>query len=84
MDKLIEEIIAASAGFRDTAVTSVFVGGGTPSILESQEVLRIFDALYHSFNIEETAEISMEANPGTSGLSEGRDQPSQLWPAVGR
>ena len=65
MDKLIEEIIAASAGFRDTAVTSVFVGGGTPSILESQEVLRIFDALYHSFNIEETAEISMEANPGT-------------------
>ena len=65
VDKLIEEIIAAGAGFRDTAVTSVFVGGGTPSILESKEILRIFDTLRNSFNIEETAEISMEANPGT-------------------
>ena len=65
VDRLIEEIETASAGFRDTTVTSVFVGGGTPSILESGEIVRIFEALRHTFNIEETAEISMEANPGT-------------------
>lgn len=65
VDRLIEEIKTASAGFRDTTVTSVFVGGGTPSILSSGEIVRIFDALRNTFNIEETAEISMEANPGT-------------------
>ena len=65
VDQLIEEINNAGAGFRDTTVTSVFVGGGTPSILKSEEMVRIFDALRSSFNIEETAEISMEANPGT-------------------
>ena len=63
--QLIEEIKTASAGFRDTSVTSVFVGGGTPSILRSEEIVRIFDVLRNTFNIEETAEISMEANPGT-------------------
>ena len=65
VDQLIEEIKTASAGFRDTTVTSVFVGGGTPSILKSEEIVRIFDALRNNFNIEDTAEISMEANPGT-------------------
>ena len=65
VDQLIEEIKTASAGFRDTSVTSVFVGGGTPSILRSEEIVRIFDVLRNTFNIEETAEISMEANPGT-------------------
>lgn len=65
VDKLIEEIATVSADFRDTTVTSVFVGGGTPSILNSKLILRIFDAVHHYFNIEETAEISMEANPGT-------------------
>lgn len=65
VDRLIEEIETASAGFHDTAVTSVFVGGGTPSILEAGEIVRIFEALRRNFNIEETAEISMEANPGT-------------------
>jgi len=65
VDRLIEEIKTASAGFRDTTVMSVFVGGGTPSILKSEEIVRIFDALRNTFNIEETAEISMEANPGT-------------------
>lgn len=64
-DVLTEEIKTASAGFRDTTVTSVFVGGGTPSILEPELILRIFEELRGSFRIEDTAEISMEANPGT-------------------
>lgn len=65
VDRLIEEIEIAGAGFHDTAVTSVFVGGGTPSILKTGEIVRMFDALHRCFHIEETAEISMEANPGT-------------------
>ena len=72
-DRLIDEIKTASAGFRDTTVTSVFVGGGTPSILDSEDMVRIFDALRQNFKIAEDAEISMEANPGTVTEKKLRD-----------
>lgn len=64
-EQLIEEIKTAGAGFRDTTVCSVFVGGGTPSVLPSAEMRRILEAVRESFYIEENAEVSMEANPGT-------------------
>ena len=65
VEKLMEEIRTVSAGFHDTPVSSVFVGGGTPSVLKAQWMKELFDCLRAFFHIEETAEISMEANPGT-------------------
>lgn len=65
VDRLIEEITTAGAGFRDTTVCSVFVGGGTPSILASGQMRRIMDAVRENFCLESDVEISMEANPGT-------------------
>lgn len=62
---LIGEIEMAGAAYRDTTVTSVFVGGGTPSVLDSGLMVKIFEALHRSFQINGEAEISMEANPGT-------------------
>ena len=64
VEKLMEEIRTVSAGFHDTPVSSVFVGGGTPSVLKARWMKELFDCLRASFHIEETAEISMEANPG--------------------
>ena len=49
-------------------VTSIFVGGGTPSILESEQLNRIFEALNKAFIIEDNAEITVEMNPGTVSL----------------
>ena len=46
-------------------VRSIFLGGGTPSILESSQTGRILQAIRDSFSVKEDAEISMEANPGT-------------------
>lgn len=46
-------------------VVSVFVGGGTPSILLEGQMSRIFLALRDTFFIEEDAEITIEVNPGT-------------------
>lgn len=46
-------------------VTSVFVGGGTPSILEGNQIEEILNVLKESFNIDKDAEITIEANPGT-------------------
>jgi len=44
---------------------TIFLGGGTPSLLDESQVTRILDALRGSFSIEEDAEITTESNPGT-------------------
>lgn len=46
-------------------VTSIFLGGGTPSILEAKHIQQIFEALREVFQISTDAEITIEANPGT-------------------
>ncbi len=63
--KLIEEIYGQSAGFQDYCVTTVFLGGGTPSVLSADLMRDLFEALYQCFDIAPDAEISIEANPGT-------------------
>lgn len=46
-------------------VKSIFLGGGTPSILSGQELKDIFKSIYSNFNISKGAEITVECNPGT-------------------
>lgn len=43
--------------------TSIFFGGGTPSLLPRQSLERIFEAIHSKFTVSENAEISLEANP---------------------
>lgn len=65
VDKLIEEIHGQSGNFAGYCVTTVFVGGGTPSVLPAFLIEELFAALYQCFDIAEDAEITLEANPGT-------------------
>lgn len=44
-------------------ITSIFFGGGTPSLLQPADIAAILDAVAASFSIAEDCEISMEANP---------------------
>ena len=46
-------------------ISTVFMGGGTPSLLLPKQTEQILDAIYGSFHVNPAAEISMEANPGT-------------------
>lgn len=62
MDK---EISAVSKDYKDVSVTSVFIGGGTPSILEASKVQHLMQQLRTHFALAENAEISIECNPGT-------------------
>lgn len=50
---------------RKEPVASVFIGGGTPSLLEADLLRGILQTLYRSFHIEKEAEVTIEANPGT-------------------
>ncbi len=50
---------------KESVVTTIFFGGGTPSILEGQSIARIMDAIRDAFDVREDAEVTIEANPGT-------------------
>ena len=65
VDALLKEIKGQKDKFKDYVVTTVFLGGGTPSLLREDDTARIFHALKESFDISRNAEITMEVNPGT-------------------
>ena len=46
-------------------VTSIFIGGGTPSILDGGQMAQLLEAVHDSFPVETDAEITVECNPGT-------------------
>ncbi|HWR55821.1 MAG TPA: radical SAM family heme chaperone HemW [Negativicutes bacterium] len=50
---------------QDISVGTVFIGGGTPTCLASEELERLLALLQRSFFIAADAEFTVEANPGT-------------------
>jgi oxygen-independent coproporphyrinogen-3 oxidase len=48
---------------------TVFLGGGTPSLLSAEQVARILKAIQSAFPVTDEAEITLEANPGTVSLN---------------
>ena len=44
-------------------IKSIYIGGGTPSVLSENEIYEIFKALNNKFNIDSNAEITVEVNP---------------------
>lgn len=65
MDKLIEEICGQGPNFQEYRVSTIFVGGGTPSILPADLIMELFATLSENFDIALDAEVTLEANPGT-------------------
>ena len=64
---LLKEIRAAEEG-QGRGVSSIFIGGGTPSLLKEDLLGSILNEIYKKFNLEPEAEISIEVNPGTVSL----------------
>ena len=62
---LIEEIKRESKRFAGHVVNTVFVGGGTPSVLPEGFVERILSAVYGYYRMAKEPEITIEVNPGT-------------------
>jgi len=52
-------------GVLEREVDSVYLGGGTPSVLAPDQLERIFRAVRETFAVERTAEITVECAPGT-------------------
>ena len=60
---IIQEIELRKDVFANEFISSVYFGGGTPSLLSKQDLDSIFEKLYKSFKIDADAEITLEANP---------------------
>jgi len=58
------EITARSGGFASFTVDTVYFGGGTPTLLPTEELLQIIAAIKENFQIAQNAEWTVEANPG--------------------
>ncbi len=62
---LIDEIRIAKNAFKIIPIHTLFVGGGTPSLLTIKQFEKILTALDQHFLMDKGVEISIEVNPGT-------------------
>lgn len=60
---LANEIELRATEFKDEVVETIYFGGGTPSILEIQDLRFLIDTVYANCNVIENPEITVEANP---------------------
>ena len=66
IEVLARELSAVSARFADgLSPSTLYIGGGTPSLLTPAQWGRLGNALRETFNLARIAEVSVEANPGT-------------------
>jgi len=63
IDSLIKEIELRREYLQNAIINTIYFGGGTPSVLNSEQFSKIFNAIYSTFNVDADAEITFEANP---------------------
>ena len=57
--------VAQMGGRTDRIVDSIYMGGGTPTVLEIAQLRRLFVAIAQNFEVQPGAEITVECAPGT-------------------
>ena len=55
------------------SVKTIYIGGGTPSLIESKYIVQIMEEIKSNFELDENAEITIEVNPGTVTLEKLED-----------
>ena len=62
-DALCLELTQTSRNFPNTSVSTIYFGGGTPSILSSQAIQKILKQIHGYFDVSQAREVTLEANP---------------------
>lgn len=69
IDALLEDLDTDIAKYRDSVstreLTSIFIGGGTPSLISASEIARLLQGVEARIPFADNIEVTMEANPGT-------------------
>ncbi|MBO5346553.1 MAG: radical SAM protein, partial [Lachnospiraceae bacterium] len=65
MEALCREIEEKSSLYQDYKVTSIFLGGGTPTAVKAESLCRVLSLVCKKLDVRPEAEITIEMNPGT-------------------
>jgi putative oxygen-independent coproporphyrinogen III oxidase len=68
LDALDNEMRLTVAHLPPTEINTVFVGGGTPTVLNPEQMTRFLESVQRHFPLSPNVEFTMEANPGTTDL----------------
>ena len=60
---LSKELRLRSFEYESNKIQTIYFGGGTPTVLQISELISILDVVYEFYNVSETPEITLEANP---------------------
>ena len=69
VDAMLHELRTQVAYIEGQTVETIYIGGGTPSLLSEKELDLIFNAIYSNYTITSKPEITLEANPDDLNLS---------------
>ncbi|MCI9050736.1 MAG: oxygen-independent coproporphyrinogen III oxidase [Lachnospiraceae bacterium] len=65
IEALKKEIFLYREDLKENIISTIFLGGGTPSLLKEKQIKEILDAIFETYFIKKGAEITIEANPET-------------------
>lgn len=63
VNALAKELVLRNDEFKNRIVETIYFGGGTPSLLSIDELRFLIDEVYKNYEVSETPEITIEANP---------------------
>lgn len=78
VDALLREMEWQRDYLNGQSISTIYFGGGTPSLLLAGELERLLAAAHRLFRVETGAEITLEANP-----DDIREEPLRLWKEAG-
>ena len=73
VDSLVMEINKCDVDVTNWKFDTIFIGGGTPSLLNAIQLEKIIDALSNRYDLSNIIEFTMEANPGEAPIDKLKD-----------
>lgn len=58
-----KELLLRKGELKNETVETIYFGGGTPSVLSSEEINQLIETVYQNYAVSDTPEITLEANP---------------------
>jgi oxygen-independent coproporphyrinogen-3 oxidase len=63
MEAIGRELSLRRAYLKNEKINTIYIGGGTPSLLEAKQLTVLFEIIFKTYDVSTTAEITLEANP---------------------
>jgi oxygen-independent coproporphyrinogen III oxidase len=69
VDAIVRELSLRRAYLKNEKIDTIYIGGGTPSLLDEKQLTKVFEKLFNEYEISTGAEITLEANPDDLSLN---------------